>query len=291
MKKYLCLAAGLSACVCALAQQKVDAVETVARFADLGSQGGVAADETYYDNTVSETGFIVYATLRPHRVLDDIFFDPGPGGGQTNVFTNQHTISWHNSVVADFDYYVVFYDDLDWSADPVNSTLIDGYFVQVRGQAAGAWYAIVDLSGIGGVTLPDDTFAVDFVYYEPDSTSVLDSNATPIFPQTNSGPVVGFSDDIMAWDTDLNGTYSPTELYWFGGPPNIANLFFGMQVVGGSCNPCDADCNGSVNGQDIQPFIDVLNGGAGCGPCTGDADGNGTVNGQDIDDFITCLTP
>ncbi len=58
----------------------------------------------------------------------------------------------------------------------------------------------------------------------------------------------------------------------------------------GACLPCDADCNGTVNGQDIDDFIAVLNGGAGCSPCAADADGNGSANGQDIDEFIACLS-
>ncbi len=58
-----------------------------------------------------------------------------------------------------------------------------------------------------------------------------------------------------------------------------------------TCDPCDTDCNGTVNGQDIDDFINILNGGPGCSPCAADADGNGSTNGQDIDDFIACLTP
>ncbi len=55
------------------------------------------------------------------------------------------------------------------------------------------------------------------------------------------------------------------------------------------CQPCDTDCNGTINGQDIDDFINVLNGGPGCSPCAADADENGSTNGQDIDDFIDCL--
>lgn len=59
---------------------------------------------------------------------------------------------------------------------------------------------------------------------------------------------------------------------------------------GGACDPCDTNCDGSVNGQDIGGFVAALNGNpSNCSTCNGDADGNGTVNGQDIDDFIACL--
>lgn len=60
--------------------------------------------------------------------------------------------------------------------------------------------------------------------------------------------------------------------------------------LGAACDPCDTNCDGSVNGQDISGFVDALNGNpSGCSPCNSDADGNGTVNGQDIDDFVACL--
>ncbi len=294
MKKLLSTVIGLGASLGALAQQQDTAVETIARFHNMGSEGGAAADVVYYDNTISETGLVVYSSLLPHRALDDVTFNPGPGGGGSNLYTNQHTISWYNGTLTSFDFHVVFYDDLDPNATPVNSNPIpDGaYYVQVVDIAAGAWYSAVDLSSIGGVTFPDDTFAMDWLYYEPGSTTVLNAYATPIFPQTNSGPVVGWSDDIYWRDADSNGQYDPTDARYFGGPPNLANFFCKLEEISGSaCNPCDTDCNGTVNGQDIDDFINILNGGAGCSPCAADADGNGSTNGQDIDDFIACLTP
>lgn len=56
-----------------------------------------------------------------------------------------------------------------------------------------------------------------------------------------------------------------------------------------ACAACDANCDGSVNGQDIQPFRDLLLGAAGCGPCTGDTNADGSINGYDIQPFIECL--
>lgn len=63
--------------------------------------------------------------------------------------------------------------------------------------------------------------------------------------------------------------------------------------VGGPlpCEPCDLDCNGSVNPFDIQPFLNMLSGGGGgCSSCAGDANADGTVNPFDINDFIECLS-
>jgi hypothetical protein len=79
---------------------------------------------------------------------------------------------------------------------------------------------------------------------------------------------------------------------------NRSNLLAGYAVIAvnvegeraGGCDPCDCDCNGTVDAFDIEPFIDVLvNGPPGCSACAGDADGNGTVDAFDIEPFIECL--
>lgn len=63
-------------------------------------------------------------------------------------------------------------------------------------------------------------------------------------------------------------------------------------VGGSSCNPCDTNCDGSINGQDIAGFVAALNGNPNpCSPCNSDANGDGSVNGQDISAFIACLAP
>lgn len=56
------------------------------------------------------------------------------------------------------------------------------------------------------------------------------------------------------------------------------------------CNPCDMNCDGSINAQDIQPFREMLQGGGSpCAPCTGDTNADGSVNAQDIQPFRDCL--
>ncbi len=58
------------------------------------------------------------------------------------------------------------------------------------------------------------------------------------------------------------------------------------------CDPCDMNCDGTVDALDIEFFIDLLfNGGEPCNTCTGDTDGNGTVDAGDIEGFIKCLFP
>lgn len=63
-------------------------------------------------------------------------------------------------------------------------------------------------------------------------------------------------------------------------------------VVGGGCCAADTNCDGSVNGQDIQGFIECLQSGPPgnpCSPCVCDTNGDGSVNGQDIQGFIDAL--
>lgn len=56
------------------------------------------------------------------------------------------------------------------------------------------------------------------------------------------------------------------------------------------CNPCDADCNGTVNPFDIAPFLAILDGtGCHCSTCAGDTNCNGTINPFDISGFLACL--
>ncbi|MCG3126375.1 MAG: hypothetical protein CHACPFDD_01210 [Phycisphaerae bacterium] len=53
----------------------------------------------------------------------------------------------------------------------------------------------------------------------------------------------------------------------------------------------DVNCDGSVNGFDIDPFVGLLTGsGSPCFPCAGDMNDDGSVNGFDIDGFVAALT-
>lgn len=71
-----------------------------------------------------------------------------------------------------------------------------------------------------------------------------------------------------------------------------AASFVGLDVAGpcGACVPCDTNCDGSVNGFDIDPLVELLSGGGTpCSPCAGDVNGDGSVNGFDIDPFVDAL--
>lgn len=63
-----------------------------------------------------------------------------------------------------------------------------------------------------------------------------------------------------------------------------------LYEVGAPCNPCDMNCDGSINAQDIQPFREMLQGGGSqCAPCTGDTNNDGSINALDIQPFRDCL--
>ncbi|MCG3125627.1 MAG: hypothetical protein CHACPFDD_00452 [Phycisphaerae bacterium] len=61
--------------------------------------------------------------------------------------------------------------------------------------------------------------------------------------------------------------------------------------VSAPCVPCDANCDGSINGFDVDPFVALLSGsGTPCSPCAGDVNADGSINGFDIDGFVAALT-
>lgn len=103
----------------------------------------------------------------------------------------------------------------------------------------------------------------------------------------------------QGFTVSVNATANTLAAGVYAGTLSVTNLTNGngnttrgleLTVTGGACDPCDTNCDGSVNGQDIGGFIDALAGNPnGCSPCNSDADGNGSINGQDIDDFVACL--
>lgn len=77
---------------------------------------------------------------------------------------------------------------------------------------------------------------------------------------------------------------------WTGDLPPAAEQFFELVSVV-VCEPCDVNCDGSVNGFDIQPLIDLLAAPVKnpCSVCAGDTNFNGTINPFDIQGFVECL--
>ena len=74
------------------------------------------------------------------------------------------------------------------------------------------------------------------------------------------------------------------------GDPPIVDM--GAYEFQGSCDPCEMNCDGTVDASDIEFFIDILfNGAMPCDTCTGDTNGHGNVDAGDIEGFIACLFP
>ncbi len=90
-------------------------------------------------------------------------------------------------------------------------------------------------------------------------------------------------------DMNCDGTVDASDIEFF-----IDLLFTLIDniVVSSGCDPCDMNCDGAVDALDIEFFIDILfNNGPRCEPCTGDTNGDGEVNAEDIEGFINCLFP
>ncbi len=59
-----------------------------------------------------------------------------------------------------------------------------------------------------------------------------------------------------------------------------------------ACEPCDMNCDGSIDAIDIETFIGLLfDAGVPCDTCSGDTNADGTIDAADIDGFIECLFP
>jgi hypothetical protein len=303
MKKILAigLIAGLAAV--AMADKTIPGHAKAKAPRGVDGSGGTAAGTIYYDNTEAPYGYIWYLTAVPKEILDDGTFTGGPAAG-VGGNVDSIIVGWIELGAGpiNFDIAIKWWDDCDTtnSNTPINAGELDtpGYTLLVRNVAApGAYQSLRSLAALpgGGVDMTDDNdWGISYVFYEPGSTSVISNQGSPIFDYDNSGPSVGTNEDIGWSDTlgNVDGVYDPADGFFAGGAPFYTALWLEMEGNPiSNCIPCDTDCNGSVNGQDIQPFIDILNGGAGCAPCSGDADGNGTVNGQDIQAFIACLAP
>lgn len=64
---------------------------------------------------------------------------------------------------------------------------------------------------------------------------------------------------------------------------------FEFGCEGGPCDPCDANCDGSLDLTDVAPFIELMLGGDPCDVCTGDTNRDGSVDLADVERFLECL--
>lgn len=257
-------------------------------------QGGIASQTVYYDNTGAPYGYVFFSSAQPRMAMDDIQLAPP---GQSSYFTDEQVIAWYHDLPEDFDLVVHFWDEvLLTPSDPANSAFMAGYRVSITALPPGAWYSVLDLSALTGVTFSDDSLGLELKFMEPDSSEVFSNTGTPTFPITSTGPNVGFSNDVYLRDSDGNGRYNiPPDNRTFGGAPYLASFYAALAdsgAGGGPCCPADTNCDGSVNGFDIGNFIQCLSGGCvgPCSACVADMNGDGSINGFDIGGFIAAVS-
>ena len=97
---------------------------------------------------------------------------------------------------------------------------------------------------------------------------------------------------IVAWGRNFRGERNVP-------PPNsdfVAVAAAGYHSFGlksGGCDPCDMNCDGTVDAFDIEPFLDLLfePGATPCALCAGDVNGDGNIDAFDIEPFLDCLFP
>lgn len=146
-------------------------------------------------------------------------------------------------------------------------------------------------------------FGVSYRGSDPDLLVKIDSETAAVSVVGELGtPAASPSVGGLGFDPDVGVLYlvSGGKLYRVDtdsgaatevGATGVADLG-GLAVVpaGGACEPCDTNCDGSINGQDIVGFVSALHGSPDpCSPCNSDTDGDGSINGQDIAGFVTCL--
>ncbi|MCG3125226.1 MAG: hypothetical protein CHACPFDD_00042 [Phycisphaerae bacterium] len=139
---------------------------------------------------------------------------------------------------------------------------------------------------------------------DTDGDGTPNGSGTPVCPET-----IDFAntDVETAWATQSGGG-SGDDGAW-DRKPRIAGYGLNAAVSNGTasqsgqdnllaslsrncpCVPCDTNCDGSINGFDVDPFVALLTGGGSpCSPCAGDVNGDGSVNGFDIDGLVGALT-
>lgn len=130
----------------------------------------------------------------------------------------------------------------------------------------------------------NETWVSVYVNYQPQ----FDGNEFMIPTSLNTPGSQGFF--------VINSAYLDATTYWVycqitDGGTTSGDWSSGTITFVEPCQPCDTNCDGSVNGADISGFVDALAGGTpgNCSPCNSDTNADGTINGQDIQGFINCL--
>ena len=107
-----------------------------------------------------------------------------------------------------------------------------------------------------------------------------------------SWPAIAAAEDgsIVAWGRNQYGQLNvPKPITDFVAVAAGYDYSLGLKS---GCEPCDANCDGTVDAFDIGPFLDLLfNAGVPCNTCTGDTNADGNIDALDIEPFLNCLFP
>ncbi|MCG3125519.1 MAG: hypothetical protein CHACPFDD_00342 [Phycisphaerae bacterium] len=165
-----------------------------------------------------------------------------------------------------------------WGSPPnqlwTNNVNVEPNMNDIEGKLGGPVHVIeFDFRDWGGFT----NIRVNGVFLTPDDLDMIPFGAV----------IGGIEFQIVAGHAVIIARTAPSiSTFWVGGQELEIDNF----CAHGHCLACDTNCDGSVNGFDIDPLVDLLSGGGSpCSPCAGDMNGDGSINGFDIDQFVEAL--
>lgn len=224
-----------------------------------------------YVLVVNTFGGNVYGNL--YILTDGVV--PTNGNGR-KIYLGQQTVGSGSGTLSggdpNYNTRIGFTNDntlgVNGSGDPVGdpATALNGMEAQIP---------LVDIGSPG----TDATIKV-FALLVDNADGLFWNQALPCIPDGNYGP----NPQVISGDPDSRVGFD------FGAAPFSGTQFASYTLTqANTCNPCDTNCDGSVNPFDINDFLVVVGGGSGCSPCAGDTNADGTTNPFDINGFLVCL--
>ena len=285
MKRIIVLAAAAVLATPALAQDFGAALPNGLEVKTSASQGWTFGTACYvYDDgsTENSLGLIVGGDMAWMQHFD-------PQGGCETITNIQAAIGWSggdDSVLIGEDLDVFVWDDVNNDGDPTDAVLL-GQGTAVLTSANDDVLHVVQLDS--PVTVTSRFFiGANIVNPLPTHPAPMDtsqmSNGRAWVSGVNEGPASSFDPN------DVNAGTGVAEMDAIG----FSSVFLlRAEADGGECEePCDMNCDGTVDASDIEFFIDILfNGATPCASCTGDTNGDGSIDAGDIEGFINCLFP
>lgn len=205
------------------------------------SSANVCTAQIIYDNS---QGNLFTASAAPRYAMDDIHLSADEYFEIDKIRVGFAVAG--SGGAADFDILVRYWDEVDFfpmatpSGLPINRGFLGSAIIPIRGVDNG-FYSTgwVDIPNI--ITF-DGKIGAEVSFWNP-GTAVLHGNAkltaqemanfsrraTHLFA---GGPVeIGNSEDVYWRDVDGNGQFDPSDQRNFGGYPNLANFYHGIQAV------------------------------------------------------------